>query len=303
MHIANMMKRFFFLVVFFGYYWRLYIECTIMNFYYIYIEPTDYSIYVAEAARDKLPVDTIAGSKLVPNSITGFPPEIDFNWHKEKAIQKHKKFFVAVSGGSLLDHLQVACKMQTIDWKKWHVFFADERCVPLSHPDSNFRAFHEKILSKTTIPIEQVFTIEEELRSTPEEAADEYMQKIMHVFASRNTVKFPIFDLILLGMGPDGHTCSLFPGNDGLTEEIEWVIGIENSPKPPANRITLTLPVLNHAHNVAFVCTGASKQDAVHRVLDLKDKSLPATHVHPVHGNVTWFLDHDATGTLRRTDI
>lgn len=175
------------------------------------------------------------------------------------------------------------------------VFYADERLVPLDHEDSNHLLVQKELLSQVPIPPEQVHTIDTKLLDDPEEAADAYEKAIIKVFAARETVKFPVFDLILLGMGPDGHTASLFPGHDILQEDLAWVAHVDDSPKPPPKRITLTLPVLNHAHNVAFVATGEGKKDVMATALDEPDKGLPCSQVRPVNGEVYWFTDDAAT--------
>lgn len=139
-------------------------------------------------------------------------------------------------------------------------------------------------------------TIDTKLLSDPEELADDYESQLVATFAQRDAARYPVFDLILLGMGPDGHTCSLFPGHSLLSEEDRWVAFIEDSPKPPAKRITFTYPVINHAYRVAFVAAGAGKQDVLATVLDEPEKGLPASRVRPAHpGQLYWFADDAAT--------
>jgi 6-phosphogluconolactonase len=111
-----------------------------------------------------------------------------------------------------------------------------------------------------------------------------------------NSVKFPVFDLLLLGVGPDGHTCSLFPNHPLLKESVGWVAYIGDSPKPPPRRITFTLPVVNHAHNIAFVATGEGKQDVLKEIIEDPESKLPSALVQPVTGKLYWFLD-DAAAT------
>lgn len=116
------------------------------------------------------------------------------------------------------------------------------------------------------------------------------------MFATVNSVKFPVFDLLLLGVGPDGHTCSLFPDHPLLDENVGWVAYIGDSPKPPPRRITFTLPVVNHAHNIAFVATGEGKQDVLKEIIENSESKLPSALVKPVTGKLYWFLD-DAAAT------
>ncbi|KAI8049026.1 glucosamine-6-phosphate isomerases/6-phosphogluconolactonase-domain-containing protein [Syncephalis plumigaleata] len=226
----------------------------------------------------------------------------------QEAIARHDRFTVAISGGSLpsqLSGLLQPAIRDTMDWSRWHVFLADERLVPHNHADSNYRLIKEHLLDHVPIPASQVYPVNEALLKEPEEAADDYMKVLQRVFAAKDAVKFPVFDLILLGMGPDGHTCSLFPGHELLDERIAWAASITDSPKPPPERITLTLPVLNHAHHATFVCAGTSKRDALRRILaksagetDPAQHPLPAARVHPLHGRLVWILDHVAAEAL-----
>jgi 6-phosphogluconolactonase len=136
-----------------------------------------------------------------------------------------------------------------------------------------------------------------------DELSDQYEKQLISLFAEKNAARFPVFDLILLGMGPDGHTCSLFPGHELLSETDRWVAYLEDSPKPPSKRITFTFPVINHAYRVAFVVAGESKQDMLHAVLDQPEEGLPCSRVRPAApGLVFWFADDAAAKKVRRTD-
>ena len=133
-----------------------------------------------------------------------------------------------------------------------------------------------------------------------EELADAYEKELIGEFAVKDAARFPVFDLVLLGIGPDGHTASLFPGHALLAEDDRWVAYIEDSPKPPPRRITFTYPVLNHAARVAFVASGAGKQDTLHTVLDEPEQGLPASRVRPVHpGHLYWFVDEAAAAKIQ----
>jgi 6-phosphogluconolactonase len=112
------------------------------------------------------------------------------------------------------------------------------------------------------------------------------------VFANRSAVKIPVFDLLLLGMGPDGHTCSLFPGHALLNETNGWVAPVTDSPKPPPNRITLTLPVITHSHKIAFYAAGGEKKDILKTIMEDPDQGLPCSLVNVAGGEkVFWFVD------------
>ncbi|KAJ1959440.1 suppressor of los1-1 [Dipsacomyces acuminosporus] len=209
-----------------------------------------------------------------------------------QAIARTGKFTVAFSGGSLPATVAKYLKNNpSVDFSKWYVFWADERCVTYTDADSNYKLVKEELLNYVNIPEDQIIAINESLVSDSEAAAKDYQEQLQRVFGSEGV---PKFDLILLGIGPDGHTCSLFPGHPEINEKEKWVTFINDSPKPPPRRITLTLPVLNNAHEVAFVVTGGNKNDMVKTIVDLKDLSKPSANVAPANGSVYWFLD-DAT--------
>jgi 6-phosphogluconolactonase len=179
-----------------------------------------------------------------------------------------------------------------IDWSAWHVFFADERCVPLKSPESNFRLAYAQLLGRVPIPSSQIYPIDDSLPAGA--AAEAYESTIKRLFGSNS---WPRFDLILLGMGPDGHTASLFPDHALLSENKRWSAPVTDSPKPPPSRITLTLPVLNSARTVVFVVTGAGKAEILPQVLQ-PESGYPAGMVDPKEGRAYWFLDQSAASYL-----
>ncbi|KAF8912876.1 hypothetical protein CPB84DRAFT_1811877 [Gymnopilus junonius] len=198
-------------------------------------------------------------------------------------------------GGSLPKMLRGLIGNSHVKWTQWQVFYVDERVVPLDHPDSNHLACTASLFSKVPIPTENIHTIDPNFLNDLEELADSYEKLLIHEFAQKDAARFPVFDLILLGMGPDGHTGSLFPGHELLQEEDRWVAYVENSPKPPPKRITFTLPVINHAARVAFFATGKEKIDTLSTVLDQPEDGLPSSKVRPAWpGHLYWFVD-DAT--------
>lgn len=186
------------------------------------------------------------------------------------SITSRGKFTVALSGGSLPSALFAGLsEAGSVDWSCWHVFFADERCVSLGDEESNFRGAEAGL---KYVPRNQIHTISEDLIQEPEKAAVAYETTMREVLGPEMSM-----DLVLLGIGPDGHTCSLFPDHALLNESERFVRGIVDSPKPPSKRITFTFKVLAAARNVAFVVTGEGKNETVRRILEDKDMELPAT--------------------------
>ncbi|KAE8451277.1 hypothetical protein EG329_004442 [Mollisiaceae sp. DMI_Dod_QoI] len=217
-------------------------------------------------------------------------------------IQRHDSFKVAVSGGSLPKTLAQALLAKpssaddTIKFSKWEIFFADERAVPLDHEDSNYGLLKKELLDKIPAEMGQptVHPIDVAHLDDVQELADQYEQLLVKSFASRDSVKLPIFDLLLLGCGPDGHTCSLFPGHALLRETDAWVAPIEDSPKPPPKRITLSLPVVTHGVKIAFVATGAGKKEIMKKIFE-EGNGLPCALVNEGAGErCSWFTDFAA---------
>ena len=165
----------------------------------------------------------------------------------KKAVSDRGKFTVGFSGGSAAKIVCAGLRTRSdVEWAKWHVFTCDERHVSLSDPDSNIAYVKRELLDHVSVPPENIYPIEPSLDVNA--AAEDYVAKIRKVFPDHS--KVPLFDLLILGLGPDGHTCSLFPDHPGLEEMTKLVIPITDSPKPPPQRITLTLPVLNNARYV-----------------------------------------------------
>lgn len=212
-----------------------------------------------------------------------------------EAIRKTQRFTVAVSGGSLPKILCETLPSLTTDWSKWVVFFCDERLVPFNDPESTYGVYKEKLLGVVPIQDEQIIKINPDLSAA--DAASDYSGKIANHFPD---AELPKFDMLLLGMGPDGHTCSLFPNHPLLKEQGLWVAPITDSPKPPPCRVTFTLPVINNASSVVFVCTGSSKAEVVKQVLEDPENRLPAALVRPVDGELHWILDQGASQLLTK---
>ncbi|KAI3857153.1 hypothetical protein MKW98_010567 [Papaver atlanticum] len=223
----------------------------------------------------------------------------------EKFVKERGSFTVTLSGGSLIKSLRKLAEapyVDSIDWAKWHVLWLDERVVPKDHPDSNYKLAYDGLLSKVPIPPGQVYAINDALSA--EGAADDYETCLKHlvntgILAVSAASGFPKFDLQLLGMGPDGHVASLFPGHPLLNEKERWVTFIKDSPKPPPERITLTFPVINSSAYNALVLVGAGKSAIVAKAWG-KDKSSDLLPVEMVtaEDEFTWFMDKEAASKL-----
>lgn len=215
-----------------------------------------------------------------------------------KATHDHGHFSVGFSGGSVATMVSQSLRgRKDVDWSKWHVLYCDERHVPFTSEDSTHAYVKKELLDHVQVPETNVYAIDPALDVT--EAAEDYIAKLRKLYPGDD---HPSFDLLLLGIGPDGHTCSLFPGHPALHEKTRSVVPIHNSPKPPPARITLTFPVLNRAKTVVVVATGNGKADAVRGCLEpeSEDKTLPGGRVKPSKGELHWFMDEGAAAKLSR---
>ncbi len=216
------------------------------------------------------------------------------------SIAAKNRFAVAISGGSTPRRLYTLLRAESyrdqVDWQHVHFFWADERCVPKEDEESNFKTAFDMLLSKVSISDGNIHRIRGE--EDPDKAAGDYEEEIKMFFGISG---FPMFDLIILGMGEDGHTASLFPGSKALQETIRIAVPVYLE-KPNRNRITLTVPVLNNAAQVLFLVAGDSKAKTVSEVLGDGEerKRYPAGLISPVHGSVTWLIDQKAAGKLKR---
>ena len=215
------------------------------------------------------------------------------------AIKSSDRCTLVLSGGSTPKKLYELLADKTfsahVEWSKVFIFWGDERCVPPEDPQSNFKLAYEFLLSKIASPSANIFRIRGE--NHPSEATNEYERTLKEFFHASSGP--PAFDIILLGLGEDGHTASLFPGSKALTEKERWVVDV-TVPKPPSRRITLTLPVLNNAHSILFVVTGESKAKALREIVENGNNSLPAALVQPVEGDLLWMADQDAAKFLHQ---
>lgn len=296
---------------------------------------------------------TYRAKLLVNQTKASIPYSLHSQIHKSflKAIDNNSPtstFSIAISGGSLPSFLSTLPQSfidAEIDpqWGRWHVVLADERLVPSTDEDSNLRAIRNHFLDKVPIPNDQIHGIDESflLPSTlevpskiAEQVAAEYQDRVIdplvaapYAGTDRNSMKqVPVLDCVLLGFGPDGHTCSLFPTHPLLDIDNLLVAGIEDSPKAPPRRITLTLPMLNDfSRDVVFVGAGGSKgpvldatfksvtgssersnsdsggdgEDCLEYVVTMADSPIyPCGMVRPKKGTLTWVVDADATHDL-----
>jgi 6-phosphogluconolactonase len=216
----------------------------------------------------------------------------------QQAIAEHGRFSVALSGGSTPGELYALLAQPEfagqVNWERVHVFWGDERDVPSDDPESNYRMAFET-LGRLLIPA-QVHRIPTELGS--EGAAIAYEHALRDFFKVDGD-QFPSFDLVLLGMGANGHTASLFPQSPALDETTHWVVS-QYVDEVKMHRITLTVPILNAADNILFLVSGQDKAETVHAVLrgEYRPDFLPAQLIQPIHGQVVWLLDRAAASRL-----
>ena len=201
----------------------------------------------------------------------------------EEAIDERGCFRVALSGGNTPRQVYQALALADAHWSKWIVTFGDERCVPPDDPQSNYRMVSESLLLVASP--REVFRMQGE--AVPEEAAVQYEQTLKSL-ASRFGEQRYIHDLVLLGLGDDGHTASLFPGTAALSEEVRNVVS-NFVPKFNTHRLTFTYPLINASRRVAFLVNDSKKEPIIAKVLE-GGHGLPAEGVKPVNGELVWFI-------------
>ncbi|MFC1684460.1 6-phosphogluconolactonase [Pseudomonadota bacterium] len=208
------------------------------------------------------------------------------------AIQQRSSFHVALSGGTtpaaLHRYLGSQDMAGEIDWSQVHIWFGDERCVPPDHPDSNYRMARETLLQTTPIPADQIHRMRGELPQPPE-AARQYGEELAGTFGT--TGAFPRFDLIMLGIGTDGHIASLFPDSDNLREQ-QAAVSAAWIDEQKGWRLSLTLPVIQNAHHVMLLASGENKAAILQRIFRDRSgaKQLPAASVRDLP-QTEWHLD------------
>lgn len=217
----------------------------------------------------------------------------------QEAIASCGRFTIALSGGTtpkkLYGLLATEPYRSQIDWAKVEIFWSDERCVPPDDAESNYHLAQEVMLSKLPLSASQIHRMPADAADR-DSAAEKYTQEMQRVFGET----LPHFDLLQLGMGPEGHTASLFPHQPSLHEQQRLIMPV-TVPKPPPPRLTFTPPLLNAARHILFLVTGGEKADAIQAVLEGNHQpdKYPAQIVQPTQGEVTWMLDTAAATKLK----
>jgi len=223
----------------------------------------------------------------------------------EDIIRQGREFRLVLSGGSTPKRVYELFSgdpfRSRIHWNRVHFFWGDERCVRPDHPDSNYRMARDSFLQKLGIQEENIHRMKGEAPD-PDIAARDYEEEIRKHFGSSLGSPPPSFDLVLLGMGTDGHTASLFPSTPALKEASRWVVA-NPVPKLETHRLTLTPAILNRAACIIFLVTGEDKAETLSRVLEgpLEPERLPSQLIHPFVGKLLWLLDRAAAARLKTT--
>jgi 6-phosphogluconolactonase len=217
----------------------------------------------------------------------------------EAAVAARGRFTIALSGGgtprATYTRMTLPPYVDRMPWARTWVFFSDERCVGPEHPESNYRMAYDAMLSKVPVPKEQTFRMQGEVEDF-EAAAQDYARRITEAFGLRRG-ETPRFDVILLGLGVDGHTASLFPGSPAVREVFRPVAAVHAAAAAIPKRLTLTFPVITTAARIVFLASGSEKAKVVKAVLT-EGAMLPAAMAQPTDGRLDWILDRDAARLL-----
>jgi 6-phosphogluconolactonase len=215
----------------------------------------------------------------------------------QQAVAERGRFSVSLAGGSTpaaLYALWASDYRERMPWDRTFIFFGDERYVPADDPASNYHMARGTLLDHVAIPPGQIFPMRTDY-AKPEDAARGYEQTLREFFGSQA----PVLDLLLLGLGPEGHTASLFPDSPVLLEKERWVAA-PVVPAKPSQRLTLTLPVLNQVRAAFFLVAGAAKREIVQAIRNEPDQETsqyPAARIRPAAGRAVWYLDQAASGS------
>jgi len=223
-----------------------------------------------------------------------------FSKSAKDSVGLRGRFTVTISGGSTPRHMHRILAeepyLSEIPWGKTHIFWADERCVPENNPASNFGLARKDFVDQVPVPPNQIHPMPAD--ASPMEGAEIYQKAVIDIFHLRKG-ESPVFDLILLGIGKDGHTASLFPGQKTPDDKERFVIPVKGG-DPFVSRLTMTLSVINHAKNIIFMASGENKADIVKTILEFPQARLPAQSIQPVNGTLTWLLDRESASMLSK---
>lgn len=215
----------------------------------------------------------------------------------EKAIEKKGHFSVALSGGSTpLTLYQKLSERKSLPWGKTHIFMVDERFVPYESQDNNYHMINRTMLCHVVIPANNIHFIST-TEITPEGSALRYEDNLLS-YSKKTKALCPMIDLVLLGIGNDGHTASLFPGSPALEEAKRLAVAATAPDTTNKERITITYEVINNAKNIFFLATGKNKAGAVKDIIEDNESQLPAAKVKPKSGNIFYMLDKDSASLL-----
>jgi 6-phosphogluconolactonase len=241
---------------------------------------------------------------IIKKSLSEIHGQVAEMWHDiaQRAVATSGRFSIALSGGStprgLFELLASDSWRDQLPWADTYVFWSDERRVSANHPDSNYGVARKLLLSNVPLPPENIFPMQGEgLMSA---AVRDYENRLRSHF-KLGPQEWPQFDLMLLGMGTDGHIASIFPGTRAVSDRSNMVL-IYELPRLNEERVTLTLPVINHSHNVIVMVSGADKAQSLVNSLEgaSQPNRWPAQNLNPVSGGLTWIVDKEAAGQLKR---
>jgi len=217
----------------------------------------------------------------------------------DNVTRQQQVLSVALSGGNtprIFYNYLATTSANEIAWGNVHLFWGDERCVPPDHPESNYHLVDEILLNKIAIPQRNIHRVRGEAK--PAQECSRYGEEINRLLPKANN-GLPVFDWILLGLGEDGHTASIFPGRQILEVESS-ICAVATHPRSRQQRITLTLPILNNANRITFLVSGTSKSHILSLIMKREQNSLafPAARVQPQHGVLEWYIDKAAASLL-----
>ena len=222
-----------------------------------------------------------------------------FTGYLKEILKDRQRVTIALSGGSTPKSLFTYWAQNhrdDIPWKNIYLFWGDERCVPPTHEQSNYKMTKDCLLNFVVIPPKNIFRIEGE--NNPDEEAKRYAQVLGKEVEIENNL--PAFDLVMLGMGDDGHTASIFPHEIDLWESPYWCV-VGTHPESGQKRVSLSGSIINNARNIAFLVTGAAKAKKIEEIIgshQASEKIYPAARVNPAYGKLTWFVDEEAVKLL-----